>query len=120
MCARKPSFYLFSDVIFFFFYTCMQAMAIADVLVIFFARSEFALKIRFVFHRFALALENHPQFFFCYLSLAFSLACSIFGHICEVSCVCVARAHVDATNVHIYIHTRATSKYIRLFLCSLK
>lgn len=84
------------------------------------ACSEFVFKIRFVFHRFALALENHPQFFSAAAAVWVSHLVVSLVIFVKCVCSCVSRAHVDATSVHIYgwsINTHALPLNIFDFSC---
>lgn len=127
-CAHeKPSFYLFSDVIFF---SC-----------VFFFQIRFKNKVRFS-SRFALALENHPRFFRSHFSFAILLRSHF---LCTLQYLFAShsfsRAHSLALSVSrlvthpipFYIHlvcvfcvsrtlippmsTHATSEYILHFPC---
>lgn len=104
----------------------VYAAAVADVVV--FLYFEFVLKIRFVFHRFALALENHPRCVYDVFSLSFTLLFEsrIFSCLCRVSLVhstgpgvscvfCVSLGSRALTSLP-PMSTHATSKYILLFL----
>lgn len=95
-CAHEnPRFYLFSDVIFF-------------LCVFFLFLVEFVLKIRFVFHRFALALENHPRLLLCFFFLCrsepriFSLPVSFAWpfHISGRKKMCVSRTLMPPMSTH--------------------